>query len=183
MKFTISRSLRKSMLSIAMGLFLCLTMAITPPLVRAGDIDSKEQFLRDDTSVTGVDSGYQNYSGLADLVTTICEDAMERFEGFYGPFGVMVYPFPTIGLFEKNKQSELGATLANQMVAMINNETKDHLGKVRGDTKQELTGVLQEIDGYLRVHVSGVNAAGQRTSFVVIVEMSEPIYRALHTYL
>lgn len=161
---------------------LSLMMIMLPESVCAGDAEKIEAAQVDNGS-TGVDPGYQNYSGLADLVTMICEDALERFEGFYGSSVVMVSPFTTIGFFEKGKHSELGVALADQMVAMINNDTKDHLGLAQGGTKQELNGVLQEVDGYLRVHLSGVNAAGQRTSFVVIVEMSEPIYRALHTYL
>ena len=130
-----------------------------------------------------VTPAYQNYSGLADLVTMICDDALERFQGFYGPTVVKVAPFTTIGFFEKNKQSELGLTLADQMTAVINNDTLTSNSQARGMTPQNLRGVLQELDGYLRVHISGVNAAGERTSFVVTVEMSDPIYRALHTYL
>ena len=130
-----------------------------------------------------VTPAYQNYSGLADLVTMICDDALERFQGFYGPTVVKVAPFTTIGFFEKNKQSELGVTLADQMTAIINNDTLTSNSQARGMTPQNLHGVLQEVDGYLRIHISGVNAAGERTSFVVTVEMSDPIYRALHTYL
>ena len=128
-------------------------------------------------------TSYQNYSGLADLISMICDDARERFQDFYGPSLVTVEPFSTIGFFERHKQSELGVTLADQMIAIINNDTQDGKGRARGKTPQRLNGVLQEVDGYLRVHISGVNAAGQRTSYVVSVEMSEPIYRALHTYL
>ena len=126
---------------------------------------------------------YQNYSGLADLVTMICDDALDRFQGFYGPTVVTVEPFTTLGFFEKNRQSELGMTLADQMTAIINNDTLGNHGRARGKTHQKLRGVLQEVDGYLRIHISGVNIAGKRTSYVVSVEMSEPIYRALHTYL
>lgn len=125
----------------------------------------------------------QNYSGLADLVSMICENALDRFQGFYGPSVVMVKPFALLGDTEPGRSTELGVTLADQMTAMINNETKDRLVSVSGSTPQTMQGVLQEVGGYLRVHMSGVNAAGQRTSYVVIVEMSESIYRALHTYL
>lgn len=125
----------------------------------------------------------QNYSGLADLVTMICDDALGRFQSFYGPTHVRVDPFTTMGTFEKNKLSELGMTLADQMVAKINNDIRSNPGLAVGATNQKLQGVLQEIDGYLRIHISGVNAAGEWASYVVNVEMSEPIYRALHTYL
>lgn len=125
---------------------------------------------------------YQNYSGLADLITMICDDALERFQGFYGPSLVTVEPFTTIGI-ARGRRSELGATLADQMAAIINNDTLSGSGQARGTTSQRLNGVLQEVDGFLRIHLSGVNAAGARTSYVVSVEMSDPIYRALHTYL
>lgn len=156
---------------------------MAPKLACAGYNDSNQASDPDFAATQTDDSSRQDYSGLSDLVTMICEDALERFQGFYGSSVVTVVPFSTLGFFEKDKQSELGMTIADQMVAMINNDTKDNLGTARGTTKQELHGVLQEVDGNLRVHLSGVNAAGQRTSFVVIVEMSEPIYRALHTYL
>ncbi|MBA3014861.1 MAG: hypothetical protein KKD63_02870 [Proteobacteria bacterium] len=163
------------------GIFLVL-VATTPHLVWADEGDFKEGF-QSDTAIPAGDPSFQNYSGLADVITMICENAMERFRGFYGPSVVMVVPFSSIGFSEKDKQSELGVILADQMVVMINNDTKDNLGSARGDIKQQLHGVLLEVDGYLRVHLSGINAAGQRTSYVVIVEMSEPIYRALHTHL
>ena len=125
----------------------------------------------------------QNYSGLAKLITMVCDDALERFQGFYGSTVVRVEPFTTIGFYEKNKQSELGMTLADQMTAVINNDTRVNRNLPSGITPQKLNGVLQEVDGYLRIHISGVNTSGARTSFVISVEMSEPIYRALHTYL
>lgn len=161
------------------GLFLGL-VAMTRQLAWAEESDAKE-IEHSDRSVT--EGNAQNYEGVADLVTMICEEAMERFQGFYGPSVVTVIPFSTMGVFEKSKQSELGVTLADQMTSMINNDTKDQLGRARGSSAQQLHGMLQEVDGYLRVHLSGVNAAGERTSYVVIVEMSEPIYRALHNYL
>lgn len=128
-------------------------------------------------------SSFQNYSGLADLITMICDDALERFQGFYGTSVVKVEPFSTIGFYEHNKQSELGITLADQMTAIINNETLANQNNASGLTTQKLNGVLQEVDGFLRIHISGVNSTGERTSYVVSVEMSKPIYRALHTYL
>ncbi len=140
----------------------------TPPTEEAGPLSSTTS---------------QNYSGLADLVTMICDDALERFQGFYGPSLVTIAPFTTIGSFDNNRQSELGMTLADQMTAVINNDTLTSNRQSRGVTSQHMHGVLQEVDGYLRVHISGVNADGERTSYVVTVEMSDPIYRALHTYL
>ena len=75
----------------------------------------------------------------------------------------------------------LGVTLADQMIAMINNNPIDP--KVRGQHNQTLSGVLQELDGLLRIHISGKNSRAVRRSFSVNVEMSEALYRALHTQL
>jgi len=124
-----------------------------------------------------------NYSRLIDLINLICDDALERFHEFFASAEVQVEPFTTIGFFERNKLSELGMTISDQMKALINNDTLNGKGVGGGKGEQLVTGILQEVDGYLRVHISGVNAVGQRTSFTISVEMSEPLYRALHTYL
>ncbi len=126
---------------------------------------------------------YQNPADLAELINSVCDGARERFHGFYGPRVIWVESFSTVGRDEQNRRSELGVTLADQMTAVINNDTLATRGKASGSVTQRLTGELQELDGYLRIHMSGVNAAGERASYVVNVEMSEPIYRALHTYL
>lgn len=129
---------------------------------------------------------HQSYSGLSELVSMICDDAIERFQGFYGPTVVDVSPFETPGKTSQAKVTKLGVTLADQMIAMINNDTLvmiDDSKPQTGNYGQKLSGVLQEIDGYLRIHISGRNANGKRVSYVANVEMSEPIYRALHTYL
>lgn len=129
---------------------------------------------------------YQSYAGLSELITMICDDAIERLQGFYGPSVVSVEPFITIDQYQKNKLSKLGVTMADQMIAMVNNDTimlsETTLMNGKG-VAQKLNGVLQEVDGFLRVHISGVNISGERLSYVANVEMSEPIYRALHTYL
>ena len=130
---------------------------------------------------------YQNYSGLSELVSMICDDAIERFQGFYGSTVVDVKPFASVSAVQNAKISKLGVTLADQMIAMINNDTfimaDTSEEKNKGDYGQNLSGVLQEIDGYLRIHISGRNVDGKRISYVANVEMSEPIYRAMHTYL
>ena len=125
---------------------------------------------------------YQTPTDLAELVNTVCDGARSRFHGFFGPQVIWVKPFLTLGQKQGNRPTELGATLADQMTAVINNDTLSTRGKASGSVTQGLTGVLQELDGYLRINISGVNAAGERASYVVNVEMSEPIYRALHTY-
>ncbi len=139
---------------------------------------------------------YESYAGLSELVTMICDDAINHFKGFYGSGLVAVEPLKTIGPFQAGKQSELGITIADQMMAMVNNDTfagsrlraamatPAKEGKEpEAATTQRLRGVLEEVDGYLRVHINGVNNKGERLSFVANVEMSEAIYRALHTYL
>lgn len=155
------------------------SLLLTVP--RTGNAEAEVTPASDEGATSAV--SYQNYSGLADLITMICDDALERFQDFYGPSLVTVEPFTTIGLYQGGKRSELGVTLADQMSAIINNDTLTGNGQARGRNAQRLKGVLQEVDGFLRIHLSGINAAGARTSYVVSVEMSEPIYRALHTYL
>jgi len=174
-------STRKTMHPLMLGGLLAI-MLMLAPLAYAADTESVNSSPPTDEAQP-TSRSFRNYSGLADLITMICDDALERFQGFYGSSVVKVEPFATIGFHERNKQSELGMTLADQMTAIINNETLANQGWAKGMTTQKLNGVLQEVDGYLRIHISGVNAAGARTSYVVSVEMSEPIYRALHTYL
>ncbi|NOX26170.1 MAG: hypothetical protein GXP59_08695 [Deltaproteobacteria bacterium] len=126
---------------------------------------------------------YLNYANLPDLLTVMCDEVNLKFKGFYDASLVRVYPFRTLGEFQKNKISELGITMADQMVAVINNNSPKHKTCGWHNTPQQLHGVLQEIDGYLRIRMTAINDRGQRASYVTNVEMSEPIYRALHTYL
>ncbi len=126
----------------------------------------------------------QSYSGLAGLVAMVCTDASESFHDFYGTAAVYVEPFTVLGPFKNRKVTLLGATLADQMTSVINNDTiGQYVVEGCATGEQRMQGVLQEIDGYLRIHISGLNSIGERRSFVVNVEMSEPIYRALHTYI
>ncbi len=126
---------------------------------------------------------YRNYANLSDLLTVLCDEADLNFKNFYGAGLVQVTPFTTIGEFQENKISELGITLADQMISVINNDTRILKSDLKNSVPQQLHGVIQEIDGYLRIHISGVNSQGQRASYVTNVEMSEPIYRALHTFI
>jgi len=130
---------------------------------------------------------YDSYSGLSELVTLICDDAIAHFDGFYAHSVVRVEPFVSLDEFQRGKVSQLGIALADQMVAMVNNETAAGIRQLGGrqpdNPSQKLSGVLQEMDGYLRIHISGRNAYGERLSYVANIEMSEAIYRALHTYL
>jgi len=129
---------------------------------------------------------YREYDGLAELVTIICDDVIEKMRGFFGPTVVDVQPFVCFGQYQENKISSLGITLADQMIAMINNDVrgaKPELSDYANHYPQKLRGSLQEVDGYLHIHISAANVYGERFSYTTNVEMSEPIYRALHTYL
>lgn len=123
----------------------------------------------------------RSYSNLAELVTLICDDAMEEFWEFYGPTTVAVRPFTVIANYNVKKTTILGITLADQMTAMINTQAVPEY-TVEVKYPQKLEGVIEEIDGFLRVHINGRNVRGERRSYAVTVEMSDPIYRALHSY-
>ncbi|MDA3832052.1 MAG: hypothetical protein PF495_01515 [Spirochaetales bacterium] len=123
----------------------------------------------------------QNYANLSELITLVCDDAMESFWEFYGPTTVTVHPFTVIADYRVKKSTMLGITFADQMVAMINIQAvPEHPTSVRHP--QKLEGVIEEMDGFLRIHINGRNVRGERRSYSVNVEMSEPIYRALHAY-
>jgi len=120
---------------------------------------------------------YKNYAGLSELITTICNEAAKNFDTFYAPSVVMVKPFVFITETGEKRLTKLGVTMADQMLAMINNnQVNSHL---TGSFNQDINGVLQEIDGYLRLHISGMNAMASRRSYTASIEMSEAIYRAL----
>jgi hypothetical protein len=123
----------------------------------------------------------QNYANLPELITLVCDDAMESFWEFYGPTTVKVTPFKVIADYRVKKTTILGITLADQMTAMINTQAvPEYPTPVRHP--QKLEGVIEEMDGFLRIHINGRNVRGERRSYSVNVEMSEPIYRALHAY-
>ncbi|MEN8257372.1 MAG: hypothetical protein ABFS09_05870 [Thermodesulfobacteriota bacterium] len=123
----------------------------------------------------------RSYSNLSELITLICDDAMEDFWEFYGPTTVAVRPFRVIANYNVKKTTILGLTLADQMTAMINTQAVPEY-PIRVKYPQQLEGVIEEIDGFLRIHMNGRNVRGERRSYAVTVEMSDPIYRALHSY-
>lgn len=123
----------------------------------------------------------RSYANLSELITLICDDAMEEFWQFYGPTTVAVRPFKVIADYRAKKTTMLGITLADQMTAMINTQAVPEY-PVAVKYPQELAGYIEEIDGFLRVHMNGRNIRGERRSYSVTVEMSDPIYRALHSY-
>ncbi|MBI5559638.1 MAG: hypothetical protein HY885_18600 [Deltaproteobacteria bacterium] len=125
---------------------------------------------------------YQRYSNLSEIVTLICDDAIQGFHDFYGPATVAVAPFAVISDSRVPKITMLGITLADQMTAMINSEPAAHYS-ADNNYPQEMEGVIEEMDGFLRIHISGRNGLGARRGHVVNVEMSEPVYRFLHSYV
>lgn len=123
----------------------------------------------------------QSYANLPELITLVCDDAMQVFWEFYGPTTVAVRPFRVIADYQVKKATILGITLADQMVAMINAQAvPQHPTPIQYPQKME--GVIEELDGFLRIHINGRNVRGERRSYSVNVEMSEPIYKALHSY-
>jgi len=127
----------------------------------------------------------RNYASLPNLVAMVGSDAMEHLHGFFAAEPVTIEPFIVLSEFStRQRVSLLGATLAEQMAAVIGNES---LAVWRspsvGEHEQRVSGILQEVNGYLRIHIIAANTRGDRRSYVVNVEMSEPIYRALHSYV
>ena len=123
-----------------------------------------------------------NYANLAELVAVICDDAGQQFNNFFGPSRISVQPFGVIGDYRIEKITILGMTMADQMAAMVNTNS---VARQPADPPydQTLGGMLEELDGYLRIHIHGRNVYGERRAYVANVEMSEPVYRALHSYV
>lgn len=124
---------------------------------------------------------FNSYANLPELVALICDDASRQFDEFFGPSAIKVRPFNVISDYRIEKVTILGITLADQMAAMINCYS---VSQVPADVTHEqiVGGMLEEMDGFLRVHIHGRNVYGERRAYVANVEMSEPIYRALHSY-
>ncbi|MBU2538744.1 MAG: hypothetical protein KKH22_09895 [Proteobacteria bacterium] len=133
----------------------------------------------------GVISQQKNYTSLTGLVAMVGSDAMEQMHGFFAAEPVAIEPFIVLSEFStRQRVSLLGATLAEQMAAVISNESLAvWRSAAPGENEQRVSGILQEVDGYLRIHIIAANTRGERRSYVVNVEMSEPIYRALHSYV
>ncbi|EKD33869.1 MAG: hypothetical protein ACD_75C02567G0003 [uncultured bacterium] len=127
----------------------------------------------------------RNYASLPNLVAMVGSDAMEHLHGFFAAEPVTIEPFIVLSEFStRQRVSLLGATLAEQMAAVIGNESLAvWRSPSAGEHEQRVSGILQEMNGYLRIHIIAANTRGDRRSYVVNVEMSEPIYRALHSYV
>jgi hypothetical protein len=160
-------------------LSLPLLSAPLVPSLWAMDEGAGDMVVKDDYAKR---ISYHRYSNLAELVTLICDDASGVFQGFYGADAVEVSPFAAVSDYKVHKMTMLGITLADQMAAMINREPGANFVAEKKYT-QTLGGVIEEMDGYLRVHIRGRNLLGEGRSYVVNVEMSETIYRFLHSYV
>lgn len=127
----------------------------------------------------------RNYSSLSSLVAMLGVETMEQLHGFFLAEPVVVEPFIVLNEFSTRPRISLfGATLAEHLAAVIGNESMAQWRPGEKITHQQsLSGVLQEVDGYLRVHALAVNGRGESRSCVVNVQMSEPIYRALHSFV
>lgn len=127
----------------------------------------------------------RHYSSLPALAALVGRDALASFQDFFDATPLLVEPFVVFGEFPARRRvSLLGAVLAEQMAAVLGNEA---LARWRpetlGEEGQHLSGTLLEMDGYLRIQITGLNTRGERRSHVVNVEMSESVYRALHTHI
>jgi len=120
----------------------------------------------------------RHYSGVAELVAEVSSEAGQVFDNFYSATVVKVQPFVFVTPEGEKRLTPLGETLADQMIAAINNGRIDFDAPRRYE--QRLTGVIQEVDGYLRIHISGFNGQALRRSYTANVEMSEALYRALY---
>lgn len=127
----------------------------------------------------------KEYASLTGLVTMVGRDAMEQLQGFFAPVPVTVEPFIVLDEFSSRQRvSLLGVTLAEQVAAVIGNESPVvWRPAAAGEGEQRVSGVLQEVAGYLRIHIIAANSRGERRNYVLNVEMSEPVYRALHSYV
>ncbi len=124
----------------------------------------------------------QRYENLTSLIHRVCDEASVLFRDFFGPGEVSLQPFMVIDEFNRKNLTMLGLTLADQMGARINNDSIFQAAR-NMEYEQSMQGILQEIDGFLRIHISGMNYRGERKSYIATIEMSEPVFRALYTDL
>ena len=190
------------------GLILSLTLPFSAALARDNDNAEAAQKADEPAPIwvaTSKGSQYKtppnrniitNYSSLSELIVMICNEAALGLRGLYEAAPVQVEAFPFLWEFNQQRPSVLGIALADQMAAMLNYHTRgweshpvgsfssqDQYDETDIDTAptQWLQGTIQEIDGFLRIHISARNGKGTRRSYVINAEMSEPIYRALHS--
>ena len=169
----------------ATGILCLLMLAAQPALAgRRHPAQPQEPAPSESTRGKGANKvlAQDSYANLAQLVLLIGNDAARHFQSFYGKTLVKVEPFTLLTGSKNQGLTTLGAALTDQMAAELAN-LDFRRGYLCGEEQQRLKGVLAEINGHLRVHISGVNRWGEQRSYVVMVEMSEPIYRGLHSSL
>ena len=154
----------------AAALFLVMAVSSPPPAAGAGP----------DYMQPSRPAAVVSYGGVNEMIEKVGRDAMEEFSDFFGPAVVNVEPFVLVDRYPRATVSALGLALADRMVAGINDDSVSRVPPEGEPRPQWLMGMLQEMDGYLRIHIYGINMRGERRSFVAVVEMSEPLYRALH---
>ena len=168
------RGAKKLTMLVLAALFMMLAVAA---------VAQNQPPLREPVDDLIVDEGV-SYSSLTHLINMVGTDAGKQFSDFFDPAPVTVEPFPLLGEFAPRRMSMLGATLADQMAVIINNSPGSSLPAAEKESSaQLLKGIIQEVDGYLRIHMSGRNSRGEWRSYVANVEMSEAVYRAMHTYV
>ena len=156
----------------------CLLMCATGVSQAQTQVESGAGYDMIPTEIKVPDS----YASLSEMMVMVSEEAILQFDGFFYRSLVTVEPFSAVDEFGARSDTILGTTLRDQMTAVINNSNMTPLSRQTSFFQQYMKGVIQEIDGLLRIHVKGMNAHGDKRSYVVNVEMSEPIYRALHSF-
>ncbi|MBU0676325.1 MAG: hypothetical protein KJ950_16925 [Proteobacteria bacterium] len=122
------------------------------------------------------------FTSLHQVVDLTSQEAFVRFRDFFGKSQVSLRPFYLQDAYYNEQVSQLGAVLADQVGAIISNGAVARTNNIKKeDHPQWIRGNLQELDGYLRIQIIGSNYLGEQRSCVVNFEMSEALYRALHT--
>lgn len=136
--------------------------------------------------------GPLHYSNLDQLVSVISRDGLAELENFYLTNKVSVKPFRIAGEHYIPETSLLSFTLADQMNAGLSSLStmswfRELMKRINirsagyKPKRERLEGLIEELDGFLRVHMSARNSFGEKRDISLSVEMSEPLYKALHT--
>jgi len=128
------------------------------------------------------------YQDVTGLVARASSEAGRVLQGFFSSGPVVVEPFVFVTSFSRHPDTALSLIWASQLAAAVPNSvpswttpsplsgTSSEKGRL-----QTLGGSLQEVDGFLRIHIIAQNARQERQSQVINIEMSEPLYRSLHS--
>ncbi len=181
------KNIRKRFCAISLGcVLMCAAGGMVQAQVESGvppQIQIESGAAQQNNISSAVDIETQDsYATLSEMIVMVSEEAIHQFDGFFGRSVVLVEPFYAVDEFGARNDTILGVTVRDQIVAAINNTTTGMISYGTPVFHQYVQGVIQEIDGLLRLHVSGMNERGDKRSFVVNIEMSEPIYRSLHSF-